>query len=222
MLATIGIKVSSKKKLSNKQDFVSIAHRKESFLGEECNKLLFSHGKVLDYVARKYTLNNAHVAKAKMAWKSYPNVWDQLLMSIHALATKELPPLSDRKRRPSRVKTIAEAFVNVFTNAACHSGHATVYMYVLQCQVPKFIERYGDLLTYSCHGSEHLHAITKEAFKKETRKQPGKRLNKGWGAIHTNLHHHGDVPTPERKKRGSYNNKEAIAYAGSYGSDSIP
>jgi hypothetical protein len=56
-------------------------------------------------------------------------------------------------------------------------------MHVLQCHVPGFIERYGDLLNYNCHGFAHLDTITKEAFKKETSKQPGKRLKEGLLAL---------------------------------------
>jgi hypothetical protein len=70
-------------------------HRKESFIGEECNKLLVSHMKLLNYVAGKYKLNNADVTKAKMAWRSYHYIWDLLLTPTQSLATKELPPLSD-------------------------------------------------------------------------------------------------------------------------------
>jgi hypothetical protein len=86
----------------------------------------------------------------------------------------ELPPLSDRKCRASLVKTLAEAFVKAFTNAPGHTDHTTVYMHVLQCNVPGFIECYADLLSYCCHRSEHLHAITDKAFK-ENSKEPCKR-----------------------------------------------
>jgi hypothetical protein len=149
VLATIGIKVSSKKRQSKKQDSVSIGRRKESFIGEEWNKLLLSHEQLLDYMTGKYKLNNAYVAMAKMAWRSYQHVWDLMLTPIQTLATKDVPHLSDRKRRSSLVKALAEAFVKAFTNAACHSDHATVYIHVLQCHVPGFIKGYGSTGTYS-------------------------------------------------------------------------
>jgi hypothetical protein len=49
-LAVIGIDVSSKKK----QDTVPIGHRKESVTRKKCEKLLVSHGRLLDYVTGKY------------------------------------------------------------------------------------------------------------------------------------------------------------------------
>jgi hypothetical protein len=63
---------------------------------------------------------------------------------------------------------VVENFVVAFANAAGHADHVTAYTHILQCHVPKFIESYGDLLNYGCHGSEHVHSITKRSFKIET------------------------------------------------------
>jgi hypothetical protein len=99
---------------------------------------------------------------------------------------------------------VAENFVPAFANAAGHAEHATVYIHILQCHVPKFIESYGDLLNYGCHGSEHMRSITKRSFKFETNRQPKKRVQEAMSALQTNIHHDADLPTPERRKRKAH------------------
>jgi hypothetical protein len=108
-----------------------------------------------------------------------------------------------------KVKRVAENFVATFANAAGHAGHVTVYMHILQCHVLKFIESYGDLLNYGCHGSELEHArYHKEELQVRDQPKPKnralERTSTNMNALQTNIHHDADLPTLERKKRKTH------------------
>jgi hypothetical protein len=94
--------------------------------------------------------------------------------------------------------------VEAFAKSAGHADHVTVYMHTLQCHVPKFIESYEDLLNYGCHGSEHIHRITKRSFKSETNRQPKKRVKEAMNALQTNIHHDTNMLTLECRKRKTH------------------
>jgi hypothetical protein len=95
--------VSSKKRQSKKQDFVSIGERKESFIGDECIKLLACHDRLLEHVRASPTVCQADHDKAAKAWELYVDLWKLLVEPIQFPQTKELPPLLTRQKRAREV-----------------------------------------------------------------------------------------------------------------------
>jgi hypothetical protein len=96
--------VSSKKRQSKKQDSVSIGQRKESFIGEECIKLLAGHERLLEHVRASFpAVCEADHDKAAKALELYVDLWKLLVEPIQFPQTKELPPLVMRKKRAREV-----------------------------------------------------------------------------------------------------------------------
>lgn len=112
-----------------------------------------------------------------------------------------LPPLALRQARAKEVKALAEEFVEAFVNAAGEDDAATVYCHILQCHIPSYILWYGDLLNYGCHGSEHAHSVTKDAFKRGCSKQPKKRVGEAFKHLTMGVRHSGDYLSPTKKAR---------------------
>eukprot|EP00873_Tetraselmis_striata_P019981 jgi/Tetstr1/440245/TSEL_028596.t1 len=70
MLDELGITVNSKKRKNKKQVAVSIAQKKESFIGAECMKLIAKYDKALEHVRETYpTVCAPDDVKAQTAWE---------------------------------------------------------------------------------------------------------------------------------------------------------
>lgn len=205
MKSDMGITVNSKKRQTKKQDSVAIGQKKESFIGEECVKLVGNYEHLLEHIKKTYkTVSQADEDKAQAAWELWRRLWTLLLKPVEHVeeGTTSLPPMHLRVARAQEVKQLAQQFVTSFVNAAGENDAATVYCHILQCHVPDYITWYGDLLNYGCHGSEHVHSVTKDAFKRGTSKHHATRVGQVFKHMKVQTHHAGEAITPERKKRG--------------------
>eukprot|EP00873_Tetraselmis_striata_P005237 jgi/Tetstr1/425501/TSEL_015947.t1 len=145
MFDELGITVNSKKRKNKKQVAVSIAMKKESFIGAECVKLIAKYDKALEHVRETCpTVSAPDDVKAQTAWEICKQLQSlELLLEpvdpARVLGTAQLSPLHLQEARAQHVKQVAEKFVHAFVNVAGENDAATVYCHILQCHIPDYI-----------------------------------------------------------------------------------
>jgi hypothetical protein len=176
----LGVVVNSKKRLSKNIDAAQIMKKKESFIGEECLKLLDRYPTLIDHIFDDLRGGNASAEKevALNLWEVYRELWVSLTTNIPGQnGCKQSPPSQiDKDNKAKQVKRIAKKFLNAFVKSAGQSSHATFYVHVIICHLPEFVAMYGNLMYYSAQGAEHLHRITKDYAKGSSSKQKSSRL----------------------------------------------
>eukprot|EP00873_Tetraselmis_striata_P026345 jgi/Tetstr1/446609/TSEL_034133.t1 len=113
MFDELGITINSKKR--KKQVAVSIAQKKESFIGAEGMKLIAKYDKAMEHVRGTYsTVSAPDDVKAQTAWEICKQLWEVLLEPVdpaRAPGTAQLPSLHLQEARAQQVKQVAEEFV---------------------------------------------------------------------------------------------------------------
>eukprot|EP00873_Tetraselmis_striata_P038861 jgi/Tetstr1/459125/TSEL_004573.t1 len=102
--------------------------QKESFIGEECIKLVGKYEQLLDHIKLK-TVSPADEVNAHAAWSLWRQQWTLLLKPVDPSmqpGDASLPAMHLRVARATEVKVLAEAFVKAFVNAADEYDDATV------------------------------------------------------------------------------------------------
>eukprot|EP00873_Tetraselmis_striata_P022188 jgi/Tetstr1/442452/TSEL_003198.t1 len=142
MFDELGITVNSKKRKNKNQVDVSIAQKKESFIGAECMKLIAKYDKALKHVMETYpTVSASDDVKAHAACEICKQLCELPLEPVdpaRAPGTARLPPMHLREARAQHVKQVAEKFVQAFVNVAGENDAATVYYHILQCHIPVY------------------------------------------------------------------------------------
>eukprot|EP00873_Tetraselmis_striata_P041778 jgi/Tetstr1/462042/TSEL_007113.t1 len=143
MFDRLGITVNNKKRKNKKQVVVSIAQKKESFIGAECMKLIAKYDKALEHVwETSSTVSAPDDVKAQTAWENCKHLWELLLEHVdpaRAPGTTQLPPLHMQEARAQQVKHVAEKFVQAFVNVAGENDAATVYCHIMRCHIPDYL-----------------------------------------------------------------------------------
>eukprot|EP00873_Tetraselmis_striata_P018979 jgi/Tetstr1/439243/TSEL_027685.t1 len=122
----LGITVNSKKRTNNKQVVVSIAEKKESFIGAECMKLIAKYDKALEHVRETYpTVSAPDDVKTQTAWKICKQLWELLMEPVdpaRAPGTAQLPPLHLQEARAQQVQQVVEKFLQRLLDAGAGVG----------------------------------------------------------------------------------------------------
>ena len=176
----LGVVVNSKKRLSKNIDTAQIMKKKESFIGEECLKLLDRYPTLIDHIFDDLREGKATREKgiALKLWEAYRDLWVSLTTSIPGEnGIAQAPPSRiDKDNKAKQVKRLAKKFLNAFVKSSGQASHATFYVHVIIGHISEFVAMYGNLMYYSAQGAEHLHRITKDYAKGASSKQKSSRL----------------------------------------------
>lgn len=166
MKAVLGVVCNSKKRVQKKQDEVSIARRKESFIGRECLQLLKQHEQLMEHIYEDMLEGNQPEEKvqAQLAWTAFSKLWKALTDRIPSEAGK-FPSEADRAAKAREVQVLADVFCGAFAAASGLDDNASIYTHVIKCHLADAVKEFGNLMDFSCQGSEHVHVIVKRTFK---------------------------------------------------------
>lgn len=210
MAKELHVVVNSKKRQSKNVDSTQISKKKESFIGEECLKLMRQWDRLLDHVYDDLLSGKYEVDKqeAIRAWETWQDLWDELRTNLPGEDGKKTSPPSkeDRLNKSIVVQDLAAKFLGAFVRLAGGSDDATFYVHVATKHLPDFVKMYGNLMFYSAQGAEHLHHFTKEVAKGASSKQPGYRMRENFEGSERALHFHSMYPNPRRRRTGASRN----------------
>lgn len=167
MKTELQVRCNSSKRANKNQDAVKIMNRKESFIGRECLHLLDVHEKLIDYIFDTMLEGKQPPevkARALAAWTDFDNLWEHLNTRIGEEGSNRLPPQADRDAAAAETQRLGDLFVRSFALAGGSSSSvSSIYLHVIKFHLADAVKEYGNLMDYSCQGSEHAHQWVKRA-----------------------------------------------------------
>ena len=152
MKDVLNVVVNSKKRTSKNIDVTQIQKKKESFIGEECLKLLDGFEKLLDHIYDELLEGEFEDEKdeALRAWKAYRKLWIELSTNLPGEGgqTTAPPSAADKKKKSKTVKKLTKRFLDSFVAVSGESAHASFYVHVAIHHLPEFVAMYGNLMYY--------------------------------------------------------------------------
>lgn len=168
MKTELHVRCNSSKRASKNQDAVVIMRRKESFIGRECTRLLGKYQQLVDYVYDVMLKGKfpQRKANAKAAWAAFDSLWQHLTTRIGPEGAKQLPSQDLRDAAAAECQRLADLFIRSFALAAgSDQAASSIYLHIIKFHLADSVREYGNLMDFSCQGSEHVHKLVKTAFK---------------------------------------------------------
>jgi hypothetical protein len=195
------IHVSTKKKLTKDRDSANTLKRKESFIGEDCCKLIEIYTDLMAHIFPDETGNN--YTQSMTAWEAYANLWKALC--THIPSEHHLKPTQTlRDEKAATVDMLAKVFRDAFVKCAGQVKHCPLYMHVIVAHLGYFVKMYGNLMHYSAQGMEHLHVITKYNGRHASNRRPGQRTIQTMKGNLLTAEHSVDNPPVHRKNKRTH------------------
>lgn len=173
MRSELKVKANSTIRKSKNQDAPDLLmKKKESFIGKECQKILGQYEKVVNHAWDKVIKNGKHKElearkqQAMEAWEQFRLLWTHLCTRIGAPDSDTMPDKTTRARAARRTQMLGDRFVHSFCLAAGSDQSASsIYLHIIRHHLADAVREYGNLMDYSCQGSEHVHILVKKGFR---------------------------------------------------------
>eukprot|EP00873_Tetraselmis_striata_P021553 jgi/Tetstr1/441817/TSEL_030033.t2 len=170
MKYSLKVSCSSLKRVKNNQDSVQIsATGRSPVIGKECADLVCKRTARIDWIFEDILEGQQQekYADAKAAWQAFEGLWNQLKQRTGTPDSNKLPPQQERDDAAAVIQAMADKFVDALARAAgLHSSASSVYMHNIKCHLSEAVKLYGksNLMDYSCHSSEHVHQLIRDAY----------------------------------------------------------